>query len=260
MEGQEIDTLLALCRTGSAEEQCRAIVDLEELGAREAVPVLLGLASSPDEGVRANVASALGKLGSCETVAPALLSLLEDPEALVRVIALQSLGELQCAECVPHARHALASDPDPLVRLQAAETLGALKDRAALPSLMSALRDPDEGVRSQAAESLGQLGERGVIPELDALLVTEQSPRVRATLLGARYHLGDEAALPLLLDEVEGMDDQTAATVLNLAVEMTRPQHAALLRSRLEALVRSRQALAAEAESLLRRVPDPAPG
>jgi hypothetical protein len=78
--------------------------------------------------------------------------------------------------------------------------------------------------------------------------------------LGALYQLGDEAALPLLLDEVAGVDDQTAATVLNLAVEVSRPQHAALLRSRLEELARSRQALAAEAESLLRRVPDPASG
>jgi len=254
MDSQEIDALLALCRTDSAEGQCRAIVDLEDMRAREAVPVLLGLVSSPDAGVRANVASALGKLGSCESVSPALLSLLEDPEALVRVNATQSLGDLRCTECAPRLRQVLTSDPDALVRLQAAETLGTLKDRAALPSMMSALRDPDEGVRAQAAEAMGQLGERVVMPELSALLATERSSLVRASLLGALYQLGDEAALALLLDEVEGMDDQTAATVLNLAMEVIRPPHAALLRSRLEVLVRSRQTLTAEAESLLRRL------
>jgi len=260
MDGQGIDALLALCEKGTAKEQCGAIVDLEELRAREALPVLLGLVSSPDTAVRANVASALGKLGSCESVAPALLSLLEDPEALVRVMAIQSLGELRCAECVPRLMQGLASDPDPLVRLQAAETLGTLKDRAALPSLTSALRDPDEGVRSSAAEALGQCGERGVMPELSALLALERNPLVRASVLSALYQLGDEAALTLLLDGVEGVDDQTAATVLNLAVEVMRPHHAALLRSRLAALVHSRQTLAAEAESLLRRVSSPTPG
>jgi vesicle coat complex subunit len=259
MGSQGIDALLKLCRTGTAEEQCRAIVDLEDRRAREAVPVLLGLVSSPDKAVRANVASALGKLGSREAVAPALLSLLEDPEPLVRFHATQSLGELRCTECAPRLVQVLESEPDSLVRLQAAETLGMLKDCVALPSLRSALRDPDEGVRSRAAEALGQLGERGVMPELSALLAMEQSPRVRASLLSALYQLGEEAALARLLDGVEGVDDQTAATLLNMAAEVTLPQHAALLRSRLEALARSRQALAAEAQSLLRRVPGPVP-
>ena len=260
MDGHGIDALLALCKMGTAKEQCEAIVDIEELRAREALPVLLGLVSSPDSAVRANVASALGKLGSCESVAPALLSLLEDLEALVRVMAIQSLGELRCAECVPHLMQGLASDPDPLVRLQAAETLGTLKDRAALPSLTSALRDPDEGVRTYVAKALGQWGAREVMPELSALLALERNPLVRASVLSALYQLGDEAALTLLLDGVEGVDDQTAVTVLNLAVEVMRPHHAVLLRSRLEALVHTRQTLAAEAESLLHRVSGPTPG
>lgn len=253
MASEEIDALLALCRTGSAEEQYRAIVDLEDRRAREAVPVLVGLISSTDTGVRANVASALGKLGSCETVAPALLSLLKDPEALVRVNALQALSELRCTECTSLVSQGLASDPDPLVRSQAAETLGTLKDPVALPSLLSALGDPDEGVRSRAAEALGELGEHHVVPELKAFLSIEQSPLVRAFLLGALYQLGDEAALILLLDLVDGVDDQTAVTILHMAADLTRPQHVALLRSKLQTLKRSRQELAAEVRSLLRR-------
>lgn len=259
MEDLQIETLLTLCRTGTAEEQCKAIVDLEELRAREAVPVLLGLASSPYPGVRANVASALGVLGSCESVAPTLLSLLDDPDALVRVMAIQSLEELRCAECVPHLIQHLASDPDALVRLQAAETLGASKDRAALPPLTSALGDPDAGVRSYAAESLGQLGERGVMPELRALLAVEQDPIVRASVYQSLYQLGDEEALAPLLDGVDGVDDQTAAVMLNMAARVTRPQQADLLRSRLQALRRSRPALEGETASLLRKVPGPAP-
>ncbi|WPB76452.1 HEAT repeat domain-containing protein [Archangium violaceum] len=260
MANQEIEKLLTLCRTGTAEEQCKAIVDLEDLRAREAVPVLLGLTSSPDPGVRANVATALGVLGSCESVAPVLLSLLEDPDDLVRVDAIQSLEELRCVECVPHLMRLLASDPDGLVRLQAAETLGVLKDRAALPSLTAALRDPDEGVRSYAAGSLGQLGERGVMPELRALLAAEQDPMVRASVYQALYQLGDEEALALLLDGVDAVDDLTAATMLNMAVRVIRPQQAELLRSRLQALRRSRPGLEGETESLLRKVPGSAPG
>ncbi|HYO73925.1 MAG TPA: HEAT repeat domain-containing protein [Archangium sp.] len=255
MEDQQIETLLTLCRTGTAEEQCKAIVDLEGMRAREALPVLLELVSSPDSDVRASVAFALGTLGACESVAPALLSFLEDPEVMVRVDAIQSLEELRCAECVPHLMRLLSADPDGLVRLQAAETLGVLKDRAALPSLTAALRDPDEGVRSYAAEALGQLGERGVMPELGALLAVEQDPVVRASVFQAFYLLGDEAALTLLLDGVESVDDQTAAILLNMATRVTRPPQAALLRSRLDALMRSRPALEAEAQSLLGKLP-----
>jgi HEAT repeat protein len=260
MAEQEIEKLLTLCRTGTAEEQCRAIVDLEDLRAREAVPVLLGLAFSPEPGVRANVATALGVLGSCEAVAPTLLSLLEDADDLVRVMVIQSLEELRCVECVPHLIQHLASDPDGLVRLQAAETLGALGDRVALPPLTSALQDPDEGVRSYAAESLGQLGERGVMPELRALLAVEQDPMVRASVYQALYQLGDEQALASLLEGVDGVDDLRASVMLRMAARVTRPPQAELLRSKLQALRRSRPALEANAESLLGQVPGPAAG
>jgi HEAT repeat protein len=260
MGNQEIEELLTLCRTGTAAEQCDAVLKLEELRAREAVPVLLPLVSSFDPGVRANVAYALGTLGSCETVASALISLLEDPEDMVRVDAIQSLEALRCAECVPHLIRRLASDPDGLVRLQAAETLGTLGDRAALPALTSALRDPDEGVRSYAAQSLGQLGERGVMPELRALLAVEQDSMVRASVYQALYQLGDEQALASLLEGVDGVDDLMASVMLRMAARVTRPPQAELLRSKLQALRRSRPALEANAESLLSQVPGPAPG
>jgi HEAT repeat protein len=253
METRDIPELLALCRTGSVEEQCRAIVELEELQAREAVPVLLELVSSMDRGVRANVAAALGKLGMCEVVAPTLLALLGDPESLVRGNAIQSLSELRCLECVPQVRQCLASDPDPLVRLQAAEALGSQMDGASLPYLRSALEDEDEGVRAYAAEALGQLGDPAVMLDLRTHVEREQSLRVKASLLGALYQLGDDGALADLLVLVDGLDDQTAATVLNLAAELTRAPHAALLRSKLQALKALRPGLMAEAESLLRK-------
>jgi HEAT repeat protein len=251
METRDVPKLLVLCRTGSVEEQCRAIVDLEELQAREAVPVLLELTSSADTGVRANVAAALGKLSTCEVVAPSLLALLADPEALVRVHAIQSLGELRCAEALSQLMQCLASDADPLVRLQAAEALGDLREPASSPALQSALGDEDEGVRAYAAEALGQLGQPAVMPELRSRAATEVSPQVKASLLGALYQLGDDAALAGVLDLVDAVDDQLAATVLNMAAELTRPPHEALLRSRLESLKRTRPRLVAEAESLL---------
>jgi HEAT repeat protein len=260
MGSQRIDELLALCRTGTADEQYNAIFELEELGVREAVPVLLTLVSSPDSDVRVGVASALGTLGSCTSVAPALLSLLEDSSDVVRLMAIQSLDALGCTESVPHLIRRLAVDPDGLVRLQAAETLGELKDRAALPSLTAALRDPDAGVRSYAAESLGQLGERGVMPELRALLAVDQDPMVRASVFQALYALGDDEALASLLDGVDGVDDLLASVMLTLVARVMRPEHAALIRSRLEALMRSRPGLETEAQSLLSKLPGPAPG
>lgn len=260
MGNQEIETLLTLCRTGTVEEQCKAIVELEELRAREAVPVLLTLVSSPELGVRANVAHALGALGTCGLVAPTLLSFLDDPEDMVRFYAIESLEVLGCTESVPRLIQVLATDPDGLVRLQAAEALGELKVRAALPSLTAALRDPDAGVRSYAAEALGQLGERGVMPELRALLAVEEDPMVRASVFQALYTLGDDEALASLLDGVQGVDDLFASVMLSKAERVMRPEQAALLRSRLAALMRSRPSLDAKVQSLLSKLPGPAPG
>lgn len=260
MDADEVSALIAICRTGTAEEKCRAIVDLEDLEAREALPVLIELVSSSDDGVRANVAAALGKLGSCDTAAPSLMMLLDDADALVRVNASQSLGELRCNEGAHRLRSLLVSDPDPLVRLQAAETLGVLRDRASLPSLVDSLRDPDEGVRTYAAKALGQLGVKDAILELQAHAGMEPSPLVKASLLGALYLLGDEAVLAPLLNLVDGVDDRSASTLLNTAAQWVLPQHTALLRSKLEAIARTRPGLVAEAESLLRRLPGGAPG
>lgn len=254
MGSQEVSALLALCKTGSAEEQRGAIIALEELLAREAVPVLLSLLSSPDEGVRANIAVALGKLGSCDEVMPALLALAQDESALVRVNALQALGDLGCAESAVLLRQLLVGDPDPLVRLLAAETLGVLGDRQALSSLVSALGDADEGVRSYAAAALGRMGEHTAMPAVRAHLALEQSTPVKASLLGALYQLGDDEALAPLLALADEVDSQTAATVLNVAAALSSVRHKPMLRSRLEAISRTRPELAAEVESLLQRL------
>src|SRR5690606_35884078 len=188
----------------------------------------------------------------CDTAAPTLIAFLDDASVLVRVTAIQALDELQCSKSIPQLKRLLGADPDPLVRLQAAETLGALKDAAAMTPLLSALKDPDDGVRSYAAKALGQLGQQEAKAELQDRAAMEQSPLVKASLLGALYQLGDETVWARWLALVDEVDDQTAGTILNGISYLILPHHASLLRSKLEAIGDARPGLAEEAQ-LLRR-------
>lgn len=252
-EKLEVEQLISQCRSGSAQERCAAIVDLEEMGAQAVIPVLLELLDFSDAGVRANVAHALGELGD-KGVGVTLLTLLHDSDSLVRINAAESLGLLRYKESLDSLVATLHSDKESLVRLHAAEALGSLKDVSALPALTTALDDPDESVRAYAADSIGSIGAAEMLPILGQKLESEQSTFTRAYLLSASYRLGAHNSLNSLVQLSETADDVLAVTILNLAVELATTQNAVDLKDLIKAATQSRPSLHLEVNSLIERL------
>lgn len=100
------------------------------------------------------------------------------------------------------------ADKEPFVRWQAGQTLATLRSRAALESLLQALRTPPMARQAAAAEALGTLGDKRAVP---ALLEATRSRHVgvRASAIEALGHIGATDAIPLLLqmlrDEAAGV-------------------------------------------------------
>jgi len=84
-----------------------------------------------------------------------------------------------------------------------------------------ALHDPDESVRGYAANSIGLLGEPQFLPKLEAYAASEQSPKVRAEISGARYRLGAAEDLNVLLKLLDAADEAQGANILNVLDDLT---------------------------------------
>ena len=250
---RKIKELISQYKDGSIQEKCAAIADLEEMDAKEALPVLLESLDYPDAGVRANIASALGELGDKSVGAP-LLTLLKDSDSLVRIKAAESLGLLNYVEGIDLLAQVLHADNDPLVRLHAAEALRMVKNIKALPHLIKALDDPDKRVRAYAADSIGHIGVVDALPILIEKLDSEQSQFTRAFLLSSLYQLGDENSLASLVKMSEYAADDLAVTILNLAIELASPQNADSLKDMIKEATQSRPTLHTERDSLINRL------
>ncbi len=241
-KNMKVADLIAQCRNGSDEEKCSAILALEKMGAKESVPVLLELVNFPEEGVRANVASALGQLGD-KDVGEKLLILLEDSDPFVRIEAAQSLGIIQYLEAIPAIVSKLKTDEDSLVRLCAAEALGNIADVKTLPPLLEALNDQNEGVRAYAADSIGNLGVVEALPILRQKFDTESSILTKTFILASLYKLGDEPSLLALVKLLETADYGMAVTVLNLTEELANQQNSTYLIETIQGITKSRPSL-----------------
>lgn len=140
---------------------------------RPVVPALVERLSDPSEGVRAEVARALGGLGiEGRAGSAALFSLLEDPQQQVRWAAARALYDmgLTPAEDVTALANALSSE-DEYVRGFAAFTLGEMGAGAApaVPALAAALEKADGYGRGGASAALAKLGQLAA-PAVPALM------------------------------------------------------------------------------------------
>ncbi|GET37403.1 HEAT repeat domain-containing protein [Microseira wollei] len=210
--------------------------------AKEAVPVIVELLDFPEDGVRSNAASALGKIAN-KDVGGKLLPLLKDPDSYIRTEAVESLGLLGYAQGLHDIVDLLQTDEDYLVRLCAAEALGNLNDKSAMPALIAALNDSNEGVRAYAADSIGLLGVVEALPILQQKLESESSQFTRVFTLSALYRLGDEKSLFSLIKMLETTGYSLALTIFNLIHGLATPQNAALLKELILAFTQSRPSL-----------------
>ncbi len=137
-------------------------------GARPPVEPHLSALRSDAAAVRAQAATALGRLAAREAVPP-LIEALRDTDQAVRREAAQALGTIKDARAVPHLVEALG-DGDANVRLYAAYALGEIKDSRAVDALVQSLGDPEWAVRDQARWALREIGDAEIAAPVVAAL------------------------------------------------------------------------------------------
>jgi hypothetical protein len=117
---------LALLTDSDSLVRRSAVDTLSQMGAREAVPRLLGLLKDPDKLVRGSASRALLALGVREQTVVTCLALLADGNREVRLGAAAGLRELGDAQTIA-ALTPLLSNSDPEIRDLAAEVRTFLK-------------------------------------------------------------------------------------------------------------------------------------
>jgi len=173
--------------------------------------------------LRMAAANALGDLESADAV-PKLVERFDDPDSRVRARAARACGTV----ADPRATDALAgllADPKAGVRREAADALGRIGNRQALSALLELYDDPSEQVRRIAVGGFGSFdNDRPVEYLVDALgdesaavrrtavfsliellsnVPTEQSHRIRETVVEQLSEAADETAVAALVEILE---------------------------------------------------------
>jgi HEAT repeat protein len=180
-----------------AEEEWRALEELQALGRTKGVPALLRRLPNMHPVVAGHaVRRVLPVLGGERAYRALARMLREHPDPAFREAAAYGFWELGDERAQPLLVAALC-DPteDPRVRGQAAETLGCITGDArtrrykeAVQVLVDALSDASPTVRFWAAFALGGLRARAAVPALQQLATTDEA------VCPGWWRVADEAA------------------------------------------------------------------
>lgn len=177
----------------------------------ETIPALMKALEDEDEGVREEVAVALGRMG--KKVIPVLIKAIKDSEKeKIRAGATWALGGMRekAAEnkkVIPTLIDALKKDEAWEVRARAAWALGWMKEEVAknkdlIAVLIEAVKEEDERVSARAAFALGRMGEKAAEHEeaISALMkaITKETEEVCYYAAFALGEIGERAIPPLI--------------------------------------------------------------
>lgn len=121
--------------------------------------------------------------------------------------ALMRLGRLKRLDA---SRAAVAglSDPAPMVRVAAAHAILSLPPPEAVALLTPLLQDKLEFVRRETAYALGETRSRSAVEPLANVLLSDKEAGVRGAAAVALGQIGDETALPALVQALGGARPQ----------------------------------------------------
>ena len=185
------------------------------------IDLVAPLIHDPSPEVRAEAASAVGRLGEAEDAAMLLLELLGDESELIQESAMSALSRLPPESVLPLLLQALGNADVP-VRVRAAETLGLLRDPETAPALMDLSRDPREAVRRAALKALGEIEAEGV-PELLRAALHDESSLVREQAVLSLGKLRDADAAPDLLPLLDDPDPRMRFAALRALGQVRHP-------------------------------------
>lgn len=193
---------------------------LVEIGA-PAVPQLIAALGSWDNKTYNQAMAALQKIR--EPAVGPLVEALAGDELYIRLHARELLMRLHAREAAGLEARLLDALDAPLgiERASAASALGELEIKAAVPGLMRALEDRDPDVVRAAAFALAQLDHRAAIPALRAAHGRFVYVETRRDLATAMARLGDNAAVPLLMDGLDYPDDLIRESCFEALFEVT---------------------------------------
>lgn len=192
--------------------RCRVVEALGQIGSEDAIDSLLAALEDLDNRVRDEVGDALVKIGS-EASIPGLYMAMGNKHSGVRNKAVETLVRIcNKADIFDLMTTALLEHPSLQGRSRAAKALEEIGDKAAIPSLLTALENPvyvfyagslhvdldyDDICRSVAA-TLGKLGSEADVPKL-LQAMKNPYPVVRARLAFVLGEIGSEEAIEGLL-------------------------------------------------------------
>jgi len=197
----------------------KAALDLVLLApAAESLPLLVeGLRDEGNAGRRNSSMEALVRLGSAAV--PALAPLVTDPDHDLRKFVVDALGNIE-SPAVPALLRAALEDPEENVSAAAAEFLGRRCDRAAVPALLRRLGESGGWLTFGCLRALGEIGDVAAAPAVAALL---SEPGLRKAALEALGRVGDDQAVPHLLEALFS-SDRGLRRVAALAVHRILPR------------------------------------
>lgn len=191
--------LVAALTDPSAVVRAQAATALGKLGERArpfALGPLLDRAADSDPGVRMAADAAIQRLGKPgEPEFPVLAEKRAADDARVRTAALDlSVPLIASAEDAEKVWVPFLKDPVPELRLRAVRGMLAHPDSLPkfAPQVLALLADPDKAVRAAAIEAAGHLrGVAGVPGRVEAAFLKETDPEVRAAAANAIVELAE---------------------------------------------------------------------
>ncbi|MBM4319771.1 MAG: HEAT repeat domain-containing protein, partial [Deltaproteobacteria bacterium] len=179
-----VEDLVQLVKTSGSNSNVKlAIVALGNLGATQAMPVLMRMLFFEREGASFYKETSysifqIGKeaveplIAACEGKVEEVNELKLDP-AVVPAKVVLLLAEIGDQRCLPMLRKMAAFEDaasplgfGPVVRGNAMRALALINDRELLPAMRKSLTDLDIGVRELPTEAVGLLGDRGALSDL----------------------------------------------------------------------------------------------
>jgi HEAT repeat protein len=189
---------------------------LGDIGDARAVEALIRATNSTyefDELVRVNAAEALGKIGDARAV-EALIEAAERSVGHLLIRTADDQAASAAARALGNIRDQKAVEPlikamghyNPEVRKHAAEALGNIKDARAVKPLLEALADVDTEVNLYAKDALTKIGGTAVVDGLIECL--KEEPKGRNAKHYAAIVLGEIADVKAVQPLVQALNDR----------------------------------------------------
>ena len=189
---------------------------------------LVTLAKDPNPYVRAFAAKGLGPLKNRDAL-PVLLPMATSADRGVAVEAIRSLGRIGDPAAAPAlVTLARAVKSDPNLRGEAVTALAGVGGQAAIDVLLDVLADPNAPIRAAAIRGLAQLDPEGFVTVLSGL-DPDRHWSVRAALASALGGLPPETAFPRLRAMLADTDQRVIPAVVTAIAQLRTPDAAKVL-------------------------------